>query len=87
MVNVVSNLVISDGAKSSVKNFTSLFGIFTTISSSTKRCCVISDHTQTLTLKQVCEAGWGARLSAVQAIVHQHVQVRDGIARAVRQVG
>lgn len=76
------NLVIADGAKSSVKS-TSLFGIlqrlFTIFSSSTKRWCVISDHTKTLTLKQVCETRWEARISAIQAVRYQYVEVRDAL--------
>lgn len=76
------NLVITDGAKSSVKS-TSLFGIlqrlFTIFSSSTKRWCIINDHTKSLTLKQVCETRWEARISAVQAVRYQYVEVRDAL--------
>lgn len=75
------NLVIADGAKSSVQS-TSLFGIlrlFTIFSSSTKRWCIINDHTKSLTLKQVCETRWEARISAVQAVRYQYVEVRDAL--------
>lgn len=77
------NLVVADGAKSSVKS-TSLFGIlqrlFTIFAGSTKRWCVISEHVQSLTVKQVCETRWEARINAVQAVRYQYAEVRDALA-------
>ena len=76
------NLVIADGAKSSVKS-SSLFGIlrrlFTIFAGSTKRWCVISEHVKNLTLKQVCETCWESRINAVQAVRYQYVEVRDAL--------
>lgn len=76
------NLMITDGAKSSVKS-TSLFGIlqhlFTIFAGSTKRWCVISENVTNLTLKQVCETCWEASINAVMAVRHQYVEVRDAL--------
>lgn len=76
------NLVIADGAKSSVKS-SSLFGIlrrlFTIFAGSTKRWCVISEDVKNLTLKQVCETRWESRINAVQAVRYQYVEVRDAL--------
>lgn len=76
------NLVIADGAKSSVKS-TSLFGtlqrIYTIFAGSTKRWCLISEHVKDLTLKQVCETRWEARITSVQAVRYQYVEVRDAL--------
>lgn len=78
------NLVVSDGAKSSVKS-TSLFGIIQRIytifagAGSTKRYCIISEHVQSLSIKQVCETRWEARISSIQAIRYQYAEVRQAL--------
>ncbi|XP_054274622.1 52 kDa repressor of the inhibitor of the protein kinase-like [Macrosteles quadrilineatus] len=76
------NLVISDGAKSSVKS-TSLFGIiqriYTIFAGSTKRYCIVSEHVQSLSIKQVCETRWEARISSIQAIRYQYADVRQAL--------
>ncbi|XP_057658484.1 52 kDa repressor of the inhibitor of the protein kinase-like [Diorhabda carinulata] len=76
------NLVVSDGARSSVKS-TSLFGViqqlYTIFAGSTKRYCIVSEHIQSLSLKQVCETRWEARISLIQAIRYQYAEVRQAL--------
>lgn len=76
------NLVISDGAKSSVKSV-SLFGIlqriFVMFSASTKRWCIISDHVKGLTLKQVCETRWEARINSITAVLYQYSEILEAL--------
>lgn len=76
------NLVVSDGAKSSVKS-TLLFGIlqrlYTIFAASTKRYCVISEHVTTLSLKQVCETRWEARINSLQAVRYQYSEIRESL--------
>lgn len=40
---------------------------------------MISEHVQNLTLKQVCETRWEARINAIQAVRYQYVEVRDAL--------
>lgn len=72
------NLVVSDGAKTSVKS-TLLFGvlqrIYTIFAGSPKRWCIVSEHVQGFTLKQVCETRWEARINSVSAVLYQYGSV------------
>lgn len=76
------NLVVSDGAKSSVKS-TLLFGILqrlhTIFAASTKRYCVISEHVTTLSLKQVCETRWEARINSLQAVRESLIELSENV--------
>ena len=68
------NLVILDGAKSSILSvtfFSTLQRIYTIFSSSTQRWAVLKEHVTTLTVKQLSDTRWECRVESVKVLRYQ----------------